>query len=364
VLTAAFEPAAVADIESPALVIDINALDRNLQLVSKFFRSSHSKLRPHVKCHKSVALAKRQIAAGGTVGGVCVAKVSEAEVMVAGGIADVMIANEVVSVAKVERLAALAHLARISVFTDSEANVALLSRVAREVGVVINVLVDVDTRIHRCGVSTVDEAVSLAFSIDAAPGLRFSGVNGYEGTIQIVPRDARSAVSEAAISRAIESAQAIRAGGLEVETVTAGGTSTWDIAGSMPSVTEVQAGGYLFRDADHAYLNPEFRTSLFVLATVLATPEADLAIVDVGADHLSTTYGPPIPESPRGLVIKRVEPQFMWVGLGGAHLSVGDRVVLVPAQCDMAINRFGSFFVIEGASLIDRWKIDARAHSQ
>jgi D-serine deaminase-like pyridoxal phosphate-dependent protein len=240
----------IEELDTPALLVDLDLLEANIEQMAAFFRGRPAHLRPHVKTHKLPAIALRQVAAGAP--GVCAAKLGEAEAMVEGGIGDVLIANEVVGPAKIERLVALAERARVSLAVDDPGNVDELSRAARERGVTLGLLVEVDVGMGRCGVSGAEAATGLARRVSDRPGLEFRGLMGYEGHVMAIrDREKRAAACRQAMEMVTEVAAWLRREGISVAEVSAGGTMTYDIAGAFPGVTEIQAGSYVLMDTTY-----------------------------------------------------------------------------------------------------------------
>ncbi|HEY6509849.1 MAG TPA: alanine racemase, partial [Vicinamibacterales bacterium] len=239
--------ATVDDIVTPALIVDVPTLDRNLAAMARFFADGTCRLRPHVKAHKTPEIARRQLAAGSCVGLTC-ATVSEAET-VEGLTSDILIANEVIGGSKWARMAALAGRVRLTAAVDSAVGIEGLARAAQAAGVTIGVLVDVDVGQGRCGVLPGHPAVALARLAAATPGLELRGVMGYEGHVQpIRERPAREAAARASMAALAAAAEGLRAAGLPCAVVSAGGTGTFDISGRTVGVTEIQAGSYALMD--------------------------------------------------------------------------------------------------------------------
>jgi D-serine deaminase-like pyridoxal phosphate-dependent protein len=269
--------ARLADVDTPALLIDLDAFERNLERMAGFVRTAAGvRLRPHAKTHKSPIIAAKQIALGAV--GVCCQKVSEAEVMVAGGVADVLVSNEVAGSYKLDRLARLARCAKIGVCADDADNVAEIEAAAARAGVTLEVLVEIDVGGGRCGVSPGAPAARLAERVAALPHLRFAGLQAYYGSAQHV-REA--AARKAHIARAVESVQetlaALKAAGLGAERITGAGTGTYENEAASGVYTELQAGSYIFMDADYARNKradggpfDTFEHALFVYATIMS----------------------------------------------------------------------------------------------
>jgi len=304
------------EIDTPALVIDLDAFERNLRKMAAFAAECGVRLRPHAKTHKCPTIARLQIAAGAV--GQCCQKVGEAEALVRGGVQDVLVSNEVVGTQKLRRLAALAHEASVALCFDAAEPVAAASRAATDAGVVLGGLVEIDVGMQRCGVADPAAAVALARRIADAPGLAFRGLQAYHGSAQHLAtwKERRHAIDAAA--RIVQATvDALREAGLECTLVSGAGTGTFRMEGTSGLWNELQAGSYLFMDTEYARIGgerggtyDEFEHSLFVLATVMSTPTPDRAIVDAGLKSYSAEKGLPWVQDRDGVTdaVELVEP--------------------------------------------------------
>jgi D-serine deaminase-like pyridoxal phosphate-dependent protein len=343
------------EIATPVLVVDLDALERNLARMADYFSGRASKLRPHFKSHKCVELARRQLAAGNCAGMTC-AKLSEAEVLVAGGITDVLIANQVVGAAKATRLADLNCKALVRCAVDSAANVDELAAAARKAGVVIPVLVEVDVGMQRCGVAPGAPAVELARRVAASDGLRFEGLQGYEGhVIMTEDYDERRALTEAALTPLVATRHELESTGIPVAIVSSGGTGTYDIAGNIDGIDEVQCGTYALMDASYKRIRPEFEIARTVMATVIsATPS--YAVVDVGAKGLGGEFGlPEVVGHPEATARYTAEEH---VPFDGMTAEVGARLQVVPSHGCTTQNLYRRMLIVRDGDMIDEWAIE------
>jgi D-serine deaminase-like pyridoxal phosphate-dependent protein len=329
--------------------------------MASFFAGRQATLRPHIKTHKCPILAHKQVAAGAV--GVTCAKLSEAEVLVQAGLKDILIANQVVAGTKVERLAQLGRHARLAVAVDDPENVHELDRAAQRVGANLRVLVEVDVGMQRCGVPPGPPALKLARKVASASRLRFDGLMGYEGhAVFVGDRDLRLEAVKQAMTQLTDTAAIIRAEGLEVTTVSAGGTGTYDLTGSIPGVTEVQAGSYLLMDARYAKMRLGFRTAITCLATVISTPAQGRAILDVGCKSLTYEFGLPEVLSPPGARLTGLNEEHGYLEYA-AHtgpLSIGQRVELIPSHVCTTVNLHDTFCALRGEAVEAIWPIAAR----
>jgi len=346
----------ITALPTPALVVDPQALERNLQYLARYFRERACKLRPHFKSHKCVTLAHAQLAAGSATGMTC-ATLAEAEALVAGDLADVLIANQVVGAGKPARLAALNQGALVRAAVDSAGNVADLGAAAREAGVTLGLLVEVDIGMGRCGVPPGPAAVELARRVAETPGLRFDGLQGYEGhaVMRPDPEERRKLVEEA-MDLLLATRREVEAAGLPVSIVSSGGTGTYDLTGNTPGVDEVQAGSYALMDAAYRKVRPEFEAARFVLATVISTA-GGRAVVDVGTKGLGGEFGPPVVLGhPEGEVRKVAEEHTI---IDGLPVKAGDLVKLLPSHGCTTNNLYRRMWIVRGGVLEELWPIQA-----
>lgn len=356
---------ALADVDTPALLVDLDAFERNVQTMREAVRGSGVRLRPHGKSHKCPEIARRQLAAGAI--GVCCQKVSEAEAFVDAGIRDVLIANEVVGPAKVRRVAQLARRARVAVCVDDARNVAELSNAANEMGVVIDVLVELDVGAGRCGVAPGEPAVTLCRAVKSAPYLHFAGLQAYHGAAQHV-RDARERA--AAIERAAALAKATRDAlaryNIACETITGAGTGSFLHEVSSKVFNEIQPGSYVFMDADYARNDwtgfPRFEQSLHVLTTVMSTPVPGRIVCDAGLKASSTDSGMPQVAGWPGLDYMKASDEHgvIHIAPGAKSPQLGDKLRLVPGHCDPTVNLYDHLVAVRGEKVEAVWQISAR----
>ena len=358
-------PAAVGDalagIDTPALVLDLEAFEANLAALDDSLRGRKVRVRPHAKTHKSVDIAKRQIAAGAV--GVCCQKVSEAEVLVEGGIGDVLVSNEVVGAQKLERLAALSRRAKIGVCVDHPDALRSLA----ESGAQCEVYVELEVGMRRCGVEP-QMAVQLASSIREFPGLKFAGLQAYHGRAQhlrsLAERRAAIAASAATVR---ETKNLLEKEGIACPTVTGAGSGTYMLEVEAGAWDEIQPGSYVFMDADYARNEwaaplPRFRHALFVLTTVMSRPAGDRAIVDAGLKASSVDSGMPLVWQRPGLVYRSASDEHGWIEVGAeaAAPPLGEKLLLVPGHCDPTVNLYDWYVGIRGDRVEALWPVSAR----
>ncbi|MDN6887339.1 DSD1 family PLP-dependent enzyme [Variovorax sp. CAN2819] len=359
-------------LDTPALLIDLPAMTRNIERMAAFAKAHGVNLRPHVKTHKSVEIARRQVAAG-AVGVSCVT-LGEAEVMVQGGIPGVLITSPAVTPSKIARLVKLAQRARpgdVMVVIDNPQNLAELARAASELTHPLDVLVDYGAGYNRTGAATQAKVLEMAALAAAEPRLRLRGLQAYAGNLQhIVAREERGAAAAALRETVAGIVAAARRQGLNFDIVTGAGTGTHDLDSQQNAFTELQAGSYVFMDAEYSRVLADgdqpspFETSLFVQTAVVSTNAADWVTVDGGTKCFSTDSGVP-------LVAKGADAASRYAFFGDEHgklmppagaprPALGARVEFVTPHCDPTVNLHDAYHVVEGGTLAAIWPVDAR----
>ena len=346
----------MAEIPTPALVVNVEALERNLARMAEYFAGRPCSIRPHFKSHKCVEIARRQLAAGSCTGITC-AKLSEAEQLVAGGIDDVLIANQVVGRGKADRLAELNRCAVVRCAVDCAGNVDELAAAARAAGVTIPVLVEVDIGMKRCGVQGGEPAIELARRVMAGGSLRFDGLQGYEGHVVTLPKyERRKEKAMAALAPLVATRRAMEALSMPVVIVSSGGTGTYDITGNVEGIDEVQCGSYALMDGAYAKVRPEFEIARRVLATVISATDS-YAVVDVGVKGLGCEFGTPrVAGHPEARARYTAEEHVPFDGL---KARVGEQVQLVPSHGCTTQNLYREMWVTRGDVIEDVWQIEA-----
>ena len=348
------------ELDTPCLVLDLDALDHNMDVVAGYYRDRPSKLRGHSKNHKTPAIALRQIRRGGTVGGVCSAKVSEAEVMVHGGVPSVFITSEVVGDLKIQRLCALAGQAEVMVACDSAENARALSNGAQDRGVNLGVVIELETGLKRCGVQDIEDGVTLAQEISGMPGLSFRGIMSHQVIPDMPDREDRVTEGNRVIKGVIDLKDAIVEAGIPVEVVSTGETWSYDVAGEIPGVTEVQGGSYLLMETHYSYMT-EFNYAAKVLTTIISAPRPGVAIGDAGVRCVGSLRGMPEVWDRPGVTVESMDSDHAIFKLtDGASLRVGDQLLLVPAQQDATVSRWDRFVGIRDGKVEAVWDIQAR----
>jgi D-serine deaminase-like pyridoxal phosphate-dependent protein len=352
-------------VDTPALLLDARALKANIERMAAFFTHRHSKLRPHFKSHKCNTIARLQMNAGAV--GITCAKLGEAEVVAAAGIRNILIANQIVGPLKIRRLVELCRRADLMVAVDSADNVRMLSDHAGPASVSLGVLVEVDVGMGRCGVAPGKPTLELGRLVASSAGLRFEGLQGYEGHCVDLRSDAeRVEKTREALKLLVDTRRLIESSGLHVNIVSGGGTGTYDITGNCDGVDEVQAGSYAAMDWWYGDIRPEFRQAMSILATVVSRPKPDLAVIDVGRKGVGAEWGAPrVKNVPGSQVVSYSSEEHMKVSLPPAWaIKVGDRLEIIPSHGCTTSNLYPEFVVHEDGVPTGRWPIEGRGKLQ
>jgi 3-hydroxy-D-aspartate aldolase len=359
-----------ADIQTPCLVLDLDALERNVKKMGDFAKAAGVRHRVHGKMHKSVDVALLQETLGGSCG-VCCQKVSEAEVFARGGIKDVLVSNQVRDPAKIDRLARLPKLgARTICCVDDLANIADLSAAAQKHGTQIECLVEIDCGAGRCGVTTTPAVVEIAKAVDAAPGLKFAGIQAYQGAMQHLDSyEERRAKIEVAVAMVKDAVDTLAAEGLACDIVGGGGTGSYYFEGNSGVYNELQCGSYAFMDADYGRIldkdgkridQGEWENALFILTSVMSHAKADKAIVDAGLKAQSVDSGLPVIFGRTDVKYVKCSDEHGVVADPEGVLKVNDKLRLVPGHCDPTCNVHDWYVGVRGGKVEVVWPVSAR----
>jgi 3-hydroxy-D-aspartate aldolase len=355
------------DVHTPALIVDLDAFERNVKRMRDFAQKMGVRHRAHAKTHKSADIARIQMELGGAVG-MCCQKVSEAEAIVAGGINDVLVSNQVVDPKKIDRLAQLAGRARILVCVDDLGNVDDLSNAARKHGVTIECLVEIDCGAGRCGVQPGAPVVELATKIAASPGLTFSGLQAYQGAAQHVHDfGERKAKIDAAIRQVAETIEMLKAQGLECEIVGGAGTGSYYFEGNSGVYNEMQCGSYIFMDADYQRVKDaqgdfihEFENSLFIWTSIMSKTKKDKAICDAGLKAQSVDSGLPVIFGRDDVEYIKCSDEHGVIADPGNVLKLNDKLKLIPGHCDPTCNVYDWYVGVRNGQVECLWPVTAR----
>lgn len=352
-----------ADLKTPALVIDLDAFERNVGKMADHCRAGGIALRPHAKTHKCAQIARRQISAGAI--GQCCASLDEAEMLVGAGIASILVTSPLVAETSIRQLLALAAACPgLMGVVDSAEMVDRLAQAAFETGRRLKLLVDIDIGHHRTGIAPGTPAAALASAIARSPNLEFDGIQGYAGHLMhLADRAERQARSAAALEQLRLTRDQLRGMGLAPRIITGGGTGSFDIDPPEQILTELQAGSYIFMDRQYNDVwneGPPFETSLFVLSRVVSANHPGMATTDAGLKAFSTDADAPLVSfgPGEGATYSFFGDEYGRITLAEDDaISLGTPVACVTPHCDPTVNLYGHYLVVRGGELVDRWPI-------
>jgi 3-hydroxy-D-aspartate aldolase len=359
------------DIQTPCLVVDLDALERNIVTMGNYAKAMGVRHRVHGKMHKSVDIALLQEKLGNSCG-VCCQKVSEAEVFARGGIKDVLVSNQVRQPEKIDRLARMPKLgARVLCCVDDLDNVADLAAAVAKHGTEIECLVEIDCGAGRCGVGEGQPVVDIAKALEAAPGLKFAGIQAYQGAMQhmesFTDRQEKTSLATAMVVRTIEM---LKAEGLECDIVGGGGTGSYYFEGSSGVFNELQCGSYAFMDADYQRIHDkegkkisEFENSLFILTSVMSHTKADKAICDAGLKVQSVDSGLPYIFGRDDVEYIKCSDEHGVISDPDGVLKINEKLKLVPGHCDPTCNVHDYYVGVRNGKVETLWPVSARGKS-
>ena len=356
----------VEELDTPALLIDMAALKHNIGVIARHYGKDGNedgiRLRPHGKNHKCPRILAMQIEAGGTVDGVCAAKVSEAEAFVQAGAArNVLVANQVVAPAKIRRLAALARQVDVMVAIDHEAQIGRLAAGAREMNTTLGVVIEIDTTMGRGGARSIDQAVRLATQVRDTAHLDFRGLMSHQTPSVASPTvDERFAEGGRAIDKVLAAKHAIEEAGMSVQVVSTGESWTYDVAATYPEVTEIEGGTYVVMEVPYAFMT-EFQQAVRIMGRVVARPNAHTAIGDVPIDAIAAPRGlPSLVDLPDVAVTALDHHGVTLESENPLPLPLGAPFFLRTHQQDMTMNRWNRFLGIEDGRVVTVFQAEAR----
>lgn len=359
----------MSEVDTPALVIDADAMEKNIADMAAYISTVSAGLRPHAKTHKSPIVALKQIEAG-AIGATC-AKLGEAEALQMGGVRDILIANEIVGSRKIARLAGMARHCDIAVAVDNEQNARQISEAAVAAGSSVRVLVEVNVGMDRCGVEAGDDAIALVKKVSSMPGLRFFGFQAYEGHLVMYgTRSEREEAVRSAFAPLIETRKQLESSGIEVPVISGGGTGTFDITSQIEGIDEVQAGSYVFMDAKYGTVdgpNARFNPAIYLWSTVVSRPTADRAVLDIGLKTATPEMGLPRFLDIEGTEVISLSEEHAKVTLtsdDARQLAVGDHVRIQPGHVCTTVNLHDNYVVARNGVVEAVWEVAARGRSQ
>lgn len=352
-----------SEIDSPALLLYMDAVERNIAKMSRFFSDKECKLRPHIKTHKLPLIAHKQIEAGAI--GITCAKLAEAKIFFESGIKDILIANEIVGDRKIQRLVHLSRYGDLIVCVDQFENARDISEAAATMGRKVNVLVEINIGLNRCGVKPGKPALELVQKITRFKHLVFRGVMGYEGGLFIEDAQEKREICRERNRLLVETKELIETNGYPVEIVTAGGSNTFNLTGLYPGITDIQVGSYVTMDTHNEYYGLEFEQAITVLTTVISRPEKDRAVTDAGMKSLSTDNGLPSCKEPR-LAVSTLDEEHGYLRIDDPdhRLSIGDKIEIVPSHGCTTIPLHDRYVIIRNDHVESVIDIRARGATQ
>jgi D-serine deaminase-like pyridoxal phosphate-dependent protein len=353
------------EIETPALVIDLEIMEENIEKMASYFNGVKSSLRAHSKTHKSPTIAQKQIGAGAR--GICCQKLGEAEVMANHGIRDILITTEVVDPEKIQRLVRLARSHDVKVVVDNLKVAKATSEAAKREGVRQGVIVEIDVRKKRCGVMPGTPTVDFVKKVVEFEGVDFRGLMGYEGPFfDLLDFEKRKAAAHELLHSLKETVDMVEAEGIAVQDVSAGSTSTYSIAGDYPRVTEIQAGSYVFMDSTYSRLGGlDFDCALTVLATVISRPVPERVVVNTGLKAITQEFGMPAVKDHEDAKMYHMSEEHGMIRVDPASkIDVGDKLELIPSHCCTTVNLHDQYYVVRKGKVEVIWPIPARGRFQ
>ncbi|MDA4123292.1 MAG: DSD1 family PLP-dependent enzyme [Thaumarchaeota archaeon] len=352
----------ISEIDTPALIIDLDALEANIEKMGRFCHENDCNLRPHIKVHKTPAIAHKQIQAGAI--GVTCAKLGEAEVMAFSGIRQILIANQIVGPIKLQRLAGVTRHADVSVAFDDPQVAEAASREALRQDTTIGAAIEVDIGMGRGGLQPGADVVALAKKITKLEGLEFKGIMGYEGHLQQIDKMAdRVPQVTASLKLLTSTAKMLKENGIATEFVSCGGTNTYNISATFEGITEIQAGSYVFMDVEHDIEGLDFQHSLSVMSTVTSRGGEHRALIDAGIKCFGAE--PIFPRSVRkGIEVVSLSEEHGWLKTDGSAPAVGERLQFYPYYSPTAVNLYDKFYCVRKGRVEVQWDILGRGKSQ
>jgi D-serine deaminase-like pyridoxal phosphate-dependent protein len=346
------------ELDTPTLLLDGAACQRNLERMSQAFAGQKCQLRPHFKNHKCVTLARHQLAAGNAVGMTC-AKLGEAEVLAHSGFPDLLVANQVLGAPKVARLVKVARETRIAVAIDDLSQATEISQAAAAGGVKVGVLIEVDGGMGRCGLPPGEPVLKLAQQISGLPGIELRGLQCYEGhAVYVDDRAKRDEMTRAGLGLAVETRRLLESNGIPVEVLSGGSSSTYATSGRMEGVDEIQAGTYATMDWRYHQLVPEFEIALSILVRVISA-QGDKFVIDLGVKGAGAEFGVPMVKGHPEVEVPFFKAEEHCVMRGGPTRRVGETFQVFPSHACTTCNLYREMVVHDGERVTEVWPIEA-----
>lgn len=351
----------IRELPTPALVVDLPALHKNIQAMQRLVSSYGKALRPHIKTHKCSAVALNQLKAGAI--GVTCATVGEAEAMAAAGIQDILIANQIVTPDKLERLVEISKRSQstaIKFVVDSLVGIEVAEAVAMANGCQWEVLVEVDSGGNRCGAQSPQEAAALVRRVMESRQLRFGGIQAYNGGTSYIKdlkeRERAVAQSDHSLAQVLDEVRKV----CEIPRVSGAGAGNAHFHLVDGQLTEIQSGSYVYSDTTYRELAPEYQPALFVLSTVISRPLASRIVMDVGLKTIGTEFSDPqLVEYPSLKEYRFSEEHVQWQFGQEPAPKIGEKVTIIPSHCCTTVNLHRHCFAAKDGKVVDVWEIDA-----
>lgn len=351
------------EIDTPALLLYIDVVEKNIKKMAQFFYDKKCKLRPHIKTHKLPLIAHKQIEMGAV--GITCAKLGEAKIFFESGIKNILIANEIVGDTKIKRLVNLSRYGNLIVCVDDYENTKNISDAAGKIGIKINVLVEVNVGANRCGVMPGKPALELVKKITRLNNVVFRGLMGYEGGVFTNDIEEKTRRCRESNRLLVETKELVEKNGLAVEIVTAGGSNTYYLTGTYPGITDIQVGSYVTMDNHARFYGLDFGQAITVLTTIISRPEKTRAVTDAGKKSISTDEGMPVCKE-KGISIFKLDEEHGHLKIDNPdnELSVGDKIEIIPSHGCTTIPLHNYYFIIRDDHVELVTEIHARGESQ
>ncbi|MGE3807925.1 MAG: DSD1 family PLP-dependent enzyme [Gemmataceae bacterium] len=347
----------ISALDTPQLLVDLDVVDANVGRLLAALAGRSINVRAHFKSLKCTGLAKYLHSRG--IGSFLCAKLSEAEVLADAGLSDIFIANQVVGPIKLNRLAALGKRAKVRVCVDDPGNIDEMAAAARAAGATLEVLVEVNVGMNRCGVEPGEPALALARHVHKSQGLRFVGLQGYDGHLQLLADAAeRKEKSNSGSDRLVATAKLIEQAGIPCPVVTGAGTGTWEFVGFHEGVTEIQPGSFVLMDVAYHKVRPEFGCSLSILTSVLSKNPGRY-ILDAGSKAISQDFGTPGLKNRPQDKVARLSEEHTRVEADSSGVKLGDKVEVIPAHCCATMNLHRRCIAVRTGKVEAVWPIEA-----
>jgi len=348
------------DLDTPALLIDLDLMEKNIRQMAEFLKEKKAKLRPHTKVHRTPVIARKQMEAGAI--GICCQKVRQAEIMADAGINDILIPNVIATPDKINRLTALAKRSNITVLIDDAANAEQLSLSAQRIGTSLNVFVDVYVGTQRFGLDPGEPVLKLVKQVTAMGGLRFSGLMCHIGFLShFEPRTERRSRAKQAELPLIETKKLLERTGIKVEKLSSGTTGTYDVTADNQEITEIRAGSYALMDRSYHESVPEFGCAMRVLGTVISRNPKGIIVLDVGMASMSTEHGSPAVVGDDNLSVYQVHAENSLLKPDKpSNIRIGDKLELIPSYLDGTVVRNEKFYGMRKGVVEEVWEIAGR----